>query len=316
VQDGQLVKAGDVLIELDAAPAKAEHQLALAQQAEATERQQAEIELAKERVAAAELSVRQAKEGRELELAAQKSRVSVAAAKKKQAERDLKRMQELHELPDPLVSEQQLEQQHLLLDAAGAEEEASQAALKRLEQSLAFQEQSAAAELRAAEQSLALAEKGTGLESFARQVEIAELKLKQTTVTAPVSGIVLAVHAHPGEVVAQQPLMQMANLDSLVCIAEMDAADVPYLRPNQKALITCRAFHGAELEGTVDRVGNQVAQAGLRPLDPRQPIDRDVIKVVVFIDSKKAARLINLPGKDRRAALVGLQVDVVFPLDK
>ena len=316
VQDGQLVKAGAVLIELDASPAKAEHELALSQQAEAGEKQQAEIDLAKQRVAAAELSVQQASEGRELELAAQKSRVSVAAARRKQAQRDLERLTELRALPEPLTSEQQVEQQQLMLDAAAAEQDASESALKRLEQSLTFQAQTAAAELRAARQSLALAEKGTGLESLARRVEIAELKLQQTKITAPAAGVVLNVNAHPGEVVPQQPLIQLADLDQLVCIAEVEAGDVPYLQPNQKATVKCRAFQGSILDGTVDRVGNQVGEAGLRPLDPRQPVDRDVTQVVVLIDSKKAARLINLPGRDRRAALVGLQVEVTFPLTK
>jgi HlyD family secretion protein len=316
VQDGQLVKTGELLVELDAAPAKAEHELALSQQAEAAERQQTEIELAKERVAAAQLAVQQATEGRQLELDAQQSRIEVAGARKKQAEKDLKRVEELHKLPEPLAAEQQVEQQRLMLDAAGAEENAAKAAFKRLEQSLTFQEQKTTAELRAAQQSLTLAEKGTGLESLKRRVELTNLKLQQTKVTAPAAGVVLGVQAHPGEVVAQQPLLQIANLDNLVCEAEVETGDVPYLQTNQKATVSCRAFQGTVLDGTVDRVGNQVTQTALRPLDPRQPVDRDVTKVVVLIDSNKAARLINLPGKDRRVALVGLQVEVVFPLTK
>jgi HlyD family secretion protein len=316
VQDGQLVKAEELLIDLDAAPAKAEHDLALSQQAEAAERQQTAIDLAKRRIAAAELSVKQTADGRQLELDAQQSKVSVAAARKKQAERDLERLKDLHKLPEALASEQQVEQQRLLVDTAAAEQDASQAALKRLEQSLTFQEQTTTAELRAAQQSLALAEKGTGLESLARQVEIAELKLRQTRITAPTGGVVLSVRAHPGEVISQQPLIQMANLDRLVCVAEVEAGDVPYLQSNQRATVKCRAFQGSVLEGTVDRVGNQIAQAGLRPLDPRQPVDRNVTKVVVLIDARNAARLINQSGSDRRAALVGLQVEVAFPLTK
>jgi ABC exporter DevB family membrane fusion protein len=316
VQDGQLVKADQLLIDLDAAPAKAEHDLALSRQAEAIERQQSEIDLAKRRVAAAELSVRQAAEGRVFEIEAQQSKVSVAAARKKQADRDLERLKDLHDLAEPLASEQQVEQQRLLSDTAVAEQDASQAALKRLEQSLAFQEQTAAAELRAARQSLALAEKGTGLESLALQVEIAALKLQQTKIMAPSGGVVLSVRAHPGEVISQQPLLQLADLDHLVCVAEVEPADVPYLQSTQRATVKCRAFQGSVVEGTIDRIGNQITQASLRPLDPRQPVDRNVTRVVVLIDSRSAARLINQSGKDRRAALVGLQVEVTFPLTR
>ncbi len=159
-----------------------------------------------------------------------------------------------------------------------------------------------------------MAEKGSGVESLNRRVDLAALKLKQSKITAPAAGVVLALTAHPGEVVAQQPLAQIADLDDLVCAVEVEAGDVPYLRADHRASIRCRAFQDSELEGTVERVGNQVNQATLRPLDPRKPVDHDVTKVVVRIDAKKAARQINLPGSDRRAALVGLQVDVSFPL--
>jgi ABC exporter DevB family membrane fusion protein len=314
VQDGQLVKPGDVLVELDARAADGEHEVALSQLAEALERQQTEIALAKQRVASADLAVQQATEGRQLELDSQQSRIAVAAAKKKQAKNDAERVEALRKLPEPLASDQQVEQQALVLEGAAAELDAAQVALKRLEQVLTFQQQTAAAELRAAQQSLAVAKKGTGVESLERRVELAELKLKQTNITAPAAGVVLGVMTHAGEVVAQQPLLQIADLDNLICQAEVDAGDVPYLQANQKATVSCRAFQDSVLDGTVDRVGNQVTQATLRPLDPRKPVDRDVTKVVVLIDSQKAAQLINMSGKDRRAALVGLQVEVAFPL--
>jgi ABC exporter DevB family membrane fusion protein len=316
VQDGQRVQAGDILIELDAAPAAAEHALAMAQHAEALERQQAEIEIAKQRVSAAELAVRQAKEGKELEYDAQKSRVSVSGARTKQAAKDLERMEELHKLPTPLTAKQQVEQQQLMLDAAKAEEAAAESALKRVEQSLQFQQQTAEAELRAAQQSLAMAEKGTGIESLKRRLDLTALKLAQTKITAPISGTVLGVQAHAGEVVVQQPLLQLADLENQICIAEVETADVSHLQPNQKAAITSRAFQDYVLEGTINRIANQNAKAVLRPLDPRQPVDRNVTKVIVELDPQQVAKLINLPGSDRRAALVGLQVNVEFPLAK
>jgi ABC exporter DevB family membrane fusion protein len=314
VQDGQAVKAGDVLVELDASAAAAERELAASQLAEALERQQAEIALASQRVVTAQLAVQQAIEGHPLQVDAQRSQISVAAAKKKQAAKDLERLETLQKLSEPLASEQQVEHQRLLAEAAGAEYDAAQVALKRLEQLLAFQEQTSAAELRAAEQSLAVAKKAAGIESLERRVALADLKLKQATITAPAAGVVLAVMVHPGEIIAQQPLVQIADLDNLVCAAEVEASDVPYLQANHPATISCRAFHDSVLEGTLDRVGNQVVQGALRSLDPRKPVDRDMTKVIVLVDSKKAARLINTSGNDRRGALVGLQVEVAFSL--
>lgn len=316
VKEGQYVQAGDVLIEIDNSAPLAEQQLALAQQSEALERQQTEIALAKERVAAARLALEQVQSGKQLEIDTQQARIKVAAAKLAQAKKDVERLEGLRKLAEPLASEQQVEQQHVVVEAASAEHDAAEVGGKRLAQSLVFQEQTAAAELRAAELSLAIAEKGTGVEAVKRRVELATLKLKQTSIVAPSAGVVLGVVAHPGEMVAQQPLVQIANLDELVCVAEVEAGDVPLLSANNAAVITCRAFQDAALDGAIDQVGNQIVQAALRPLDPRKPVDRNVTKVTVNTDARKAARLFNVAGKERRGALIGLQVEVEFPLAK
>jgi multidrug resistance efflux pump len=283
--------------------------------AESQEQQQAQIDLANERVASALLAVEHARNGRPLELEAQRSRIAVAAAKHKQAQADVEYFEKLRKLAEPLATEQQVEHQRLMLEAAAAEFEAAQVASKRLEQTLTFQQQTADAELHAARQSLAIAERGRGVESFKRRVALADLKRRQTRLTAPSAGVVLSVGVRPGELVAQLPLVELANLDHLICTAEVEAGDVPYLKNAQHATIECRAFRGSRLKGRIDRVANQVALATLRPLDPRKPVERDVANVIVTIDAQEAARLINTTHADHRAALVGLQVEVSFPMD-
>ncbi|HEY2893255.1 MAG TPA: biotin/lipoyl-binding protein, partial [Pirellulales bacterium] len=86
VREGQSVKAGDTLVELD--PAVAEHELnmAEAEKASAVEQQQTQIELAQQRVEAADLAVRQTTDARELEMSAQRKHVEVAELKAKQAQ--------------------------------------------------------------------------------------------------------------------------------------------------------------------------------------------------------------------------------------
>src|SRR5262249_31905145 len=152
----------------------------------------------RERVATAQLNVQQATEGRQLELDAQKSKVAVLAAKTKQAEKDVERLESLSKLDEPLASQQQVEYQRIALTAAAAEQSAAEVALRRLEQTLAFQEQSAKSEAQAAEQTLAATEKGAGVQSLKSRLELSELKLKQTKILAPSAGVVLAVMAHVG----------------------------------------------------------------------------------------------------------------------
>ena len=120
VQEGQLVKAGDVLTELDDASLAAEHDLALAQRAEALEKQASSVALAKQRVATAQLAVKQATAGRALELAGQQARIAVAAAQKEQAAKDADRLEALRKLPEPLASQLQVDEQRVAAKAAGA----------------------------------------------------------------------------------------------------------------------------------------------------------------------------------------------------
>ena len=314
VEEGQSVQPGDVLIELDAVEAQLEVQLARTRLAEAQQRQEAEIALANERVRSAELTVEQARAAAPLELEAQESRLAVTRLKMEQAKKDIGLYEQLRKLSEPLASQQQVEQQQVMVEVAAAELGAAQVALNRLEQSLTFQEQATAAELRAAQQALALAEKGTGIQSLKEAISLAELKLAKTKITAATGGMILNVMAHSGEVIAQQPLLQLADLDVLVCVAEVDAGDVSYLNITHPALITSRAFHDAVLEGKVARLGSVVTPASLQPLDPRKPIDRNVAKATIFLDSQRVAQLINKSQDDRRAALIGLQVEVEFPL--
>lgn len=314
VEEGQEVRQGDVLIELDRAVAEEELRIAKAQQAEASERQTAEVDLAQRRLEAANLSVRQAKEARDNELAAQAKQVEVAELKVKQARSDLARLESLQRATDPLVSSQQVEHQQVMLDIAIAEHAAAKVALSRLEQSLEFQSQRASAEKESAEQALVIAKRGTGLAALERRIELARLKLDQTKVVAPAAGTIISVFVHPGEVVASQPLLQIADLTDMVCNAEVEVADVPLLQETREAVITSRAFHGKRVAGTIERIRNLVALAKLRPTDPRQPVDRSVTTVVIGIKSAEAIEHLGGTAKNAATALVGLQVEVEIPL--
>jgi ABC exporter DevB family membrane fusion protein len=314
VQEGQAVAQGDLLVQLDPALAEEELRLVQAQRTEAVERQRTEAEVAEQRLVTANLAVRQATEAKELELAAQQKRLDVAEVKVTQAKNDLQRLQTLRRENESLVSAQQVEHQQTLVDTSAAELAASKVALERLQQSLDFELQKAAAEQKAATQALDIAKRGTGLAALDRRIALAELKLAQTRITAPSAGTVTRIFAHPGEVVATQPLLQLADLRDMVCLAEVDVADVPLLKDKREALITCRAFHGKKLRGTIERVRNLVGSATLRPADPRQSVDRSVTTVVLAIDAARAVEHLGGDSKDAAAALMGLQVDVEIPL--
>jgi ABC exporter DevB family membrane fusion protein len=312
VKEGDVVQQGQTLLELDAAAADEELKIAEAQKRDAAERQRSEIDVAQQRLDAANLTAQQAQDAMQLELESQRKRLDVAELKVKQAEKDLHRLKSLREGPDPIVSAQQVEQQEVLQELASAERDAAKVAMTRLQQSLDFQLQKARAEQKAAASSLELVQKGSALDALEGQISLAKLKLGQTKVTAPLGGTVIHVVVHAGEVVTTQPLLQIADLNDMICVAEVDVSDVPLLHENGEAIITSRAFRGQKLKGTIERIGNLAGSATLRPLDPRQAVDRTVTSVTLRIDAQEAMQALGGDGRDVGAALVGLQVDVKF----
>ena len=64
----------------------------------------------------------------------------------------------------------------------------------------------------------------------------------------------------------------------------------------------------------VERVRNVAGAATLRPVDPRQPVDRTVTTVVLQVDAPEALRLLGGSANESGATIVGLQVDVEIPL--
>ncbi len=311
VKAGDAVEANQPLIELDAKSAQEELAIAQGQSDDAQERQAAEIEVAELRLEAAQLAVKQAEDSRELELASQRKRMELAELKVKQASSDLERFTSLSGGPDPLISAQQLQQQELLWSLSLAEKEGGEVALRRLEQTLDFQLKQAQAELKSATSTLALARKGISVAALKSQIELAKMKMAQTKILSPTSGTVLNLFAHAGEIVSTQPLVQLADLSQLVCIAEVDVSDLPRLQEGDTATIKLRSLPAKQFKGTIERVGSAASPPTLRPVDPRQSVDRTVTKVVLAIDAADARQLLGVDKKGA-AALVGLQVEVSF----
>lgn len=315
VREGQVVAAGDRLIQLDATVPGEELSLVQTQRQQALERQENEITLARQRLEAANLALEQAQAAQTLETQAQQKQVDLAKTKLDQARDDLARLQQADgQRPLVVVSAQQLEHQRTVVKLATVEHDAAKTSLDRLEQSLRFSVQKAETEKKAAEEALSIANRGTAVAALDRQIKLAEHKLGQAVVTAPSDGTVISVAAHPGELVSTQPLVQLANLNNLECLAEVDVADLPLIKGQREATITCRAFRGGKLTATIDRVRSVAGAATLRPVDPRKPIDRTVATVVLKLDGQQAAKLLGSAHPDSASALMGLQVDVEIPL--
>lgn len=96
------------------------------------------------------------------------------------------------------------------------------------------------------------------------QAEHARAQLAQATaerdlarVRAPIAGTVLRLHARAGNLAVGRTILELADLQRLKVVAEVDERQLPRLRPGQRAEVQLPAG-GGMVAATVQRVGHQV----------------------------------------------------------
>jgi HlyD family secretion protein len=136
---------------------------------------------------------------------------------------------------------------------------------------------------------------------------VARRQLDDSTITAPAGGTILRIHTRAGEAVGTKPLLQMADLSRMACVAEVFESDVKRIEIGQRAVIRSAAlpppYDADGMAGTVVRVGNVIATPELRSLDPFAQYDRHVVEVRIDLPTGESAIA---------ATLVNLQVEVTF----
>lgn len=312
-KEGDAVEAGKEIGHFESRSLRQlEVDLAQTQLREAESRLTAELDAAQKKLASAKIAEEGGVELAELEVLSQAGQVELLKLHRDQAKADLARLEKLNSTPTVLVSKQEVEHQALLATKAAEEVDAALAALERLKKGNALKQKTAAADRIAAEAGVEQARHVFPIETLKRQLALAEERFKQATITAPVDGTVLKIYAPKGSSVTQRPVLQIADLTQMVCIAEVHDNEIHRIREHQEVVIESRTFQDSSgkpqvLHGKVSLIGRTVANPALAAIDPYAPVDRHVIDVRIDIrpeDVPQAARFINL------------QVDVKFSSPK
>jgi HlyD family secretion protein len=211
------------------------------------------------------------------------------------------------------VSAQEVEEADALLAQADAEKDATVAQQEKLKAVVKEGEKSVEAKKATvdAETKRALAQ--VPLTTLEANLKAAEQKLKSGRLIAPTGGRVVRFLSHPGDTVTTQPVLQLADTNKMVVLAEVYESDVGKVRQwlsggkTVKAEVDMRVLSdGKKLTGTVadaSKVATVVAKNILTPLGPREDADRRVVEVEVELDAASAAI-----AKD----YIGLQVRVTL----
>ena len=140
------------------------------------------------------------------------------------------------------------------------------------------------------------------------QVDLAKAELEKTKIVSAIDGTVVRKYMHPGEVVDAlhpQPVVTVADMTQLRVRADVDEADFPRISVGQRVKITAEAMDdGKFLGGTVTQISHVTGQKRFSTGEAKERMDVKIVETVVKFDSPPLARMVKL----------GLRVTAYFEL--
>lgn len=271
VQEGAQVRAGDVLVELDA------------------KLERAALEIATAEVTAAARDLAKAQAGERLELVdATKRDAEAALGKSRQSDATLVRLENLAE--QKLATQDELERSR---HQAMQDRALYQAAMARR---AALVNGPRTEDVAIAEARLATAK----AKAQEKQTQVANRR-----VLAPHAGTVLQIKYRAGESVTPgigDPLLLLGDLTATRVRADIDERDFSRLRLGAKAYVTADAFPGVRFAGEVVEIGKRIGRKNIRSDDPKERVDTKILETVIELEDP--GRL--LPGLRVMAFIAGV----------
>jgi len=130
------------------------------------------------------------------------------------------------------------------------------------------------------------------------QVELAKADLQKTRIVSNIEGTVVRKFMHPGEVIDvlhPQPVVTMADLTQLRVRADVDEADFPSIQIGQKVKITADALEdGKFFTGTVEQVSYITGQKRFSTGEARERMDVKIVETIVKFDAPPPAKMVKL----------------------
>ena len=254
-------------------------------------------------VSLAELQVKQAKF--QADQAKEQYRLADASQSSLElASTQLARYRRLSEDPrtKPMVGTIDVDQRQLEFNEAKLKQQQSLLAAQQLVEASEGAIHAAEEKLNAAKQSRELIDSLVPIQSLEMQMELLDKQLALLRVVAPSQGTILSIGTGVGETIGTLPVMEMADLSAMMCVAEVQETQIRYLKVGQVAKITSGALD-RPLQGTIQRINRVVGPHQLKMPNPMAKSDFRAIPVWIEIDARDV---------EMASQFVQLQVDVAI----
>lgn len=224
----------------------------------------------------------------------------------------LKRLEDLRSESPRLVTESQLAKQGLLVDKLAIDVESAELELKNSTVAAESALESAKQDLDAAKERVALIGDSDLIKALEEQKKAAILQRDQSKLESPIDGVVMKILTAEGDTIARLPVLQVANLANIQCVADVFESQRQWVKENQKVTLFSKALTDVkgvplELTGKVIRVGTTIGTPGTASPDPFAPSDSRTVTVVIEIDET---------WRDVIRDYVNLQVEVRIETDE
>ncbi len=255
VDEGEPVRAGQVLATLESRDYRAQ------------------VALSEARLASARaVRLRTSNGSRPEERREAQAAVSQAEAVLAQAQREAARRDALAQ--DGVIAREEQ-------DRSARDLEVARARLGELRQRQALVEAGPRAEDRASAQA--------DVDAAEAALQDARARLAKTSVVSPIAGTVLRRRVRVGESVSPEvpgtSLFTIADVSRLRVRVDVDEHDVGAIQLGQRAYVTAGAFGARRFEGRVIRIGGVLGRKNIRTDEPRERVDTKILETLVELDS-------------------------------
>ncbi|HEX4451260.1 MAG TPA: efflux RND transporter periplasmic adaptor subunit [Kofleriaceae bacterium] len=142
-----------------------------------------------------------------------------------------------------------------------------------------------------------IAEAAAAVDAAAAELDAAKVALDQTLLRAPGDGVILRRLAEVGALVtttAAVPVLSIADLSKLEVRAEIDEADIAAITLGKHAYVTSEAFGDQRWPVHVTRITRELGRKTVRDDDPRARVDTRVLEAIAGFDGATPALPLGL----------------------